>query len=229
MSGAPLLVVGRAEGVLLSGGVPSVVRAEAHGGYLIRLESFEGLALVEMARLALEREGADPSDVSLLVSVSRRRKVVRLAYDGTATYGRRGARWHVEHPSLAQAFSRVTGLAVYAYAFDPDDGEEVMAFGDGRHVGGERIRYADEELPEDGDGELDEAAFERLKARWPLGHLSYVFGLKREELMRLPREQSVLLPLGQPFEGDAGLGLLEALLPTPQAPAQPQGATRLAG
>jgi hypothetical protein len=156
----------------------------------------------------------------LLVSVSRRRKVVRLAYDAPHTYGRRGAHWYATHHALARTLSRVTGATVHAYVFDPEEAEEVIGWGNGRRVGGERVVYEDVELPEPRGGETEEQAFERLKSRWPLGHLAYVFGLERDELLRLPRAQAVLLPLERPGCTEAlgaldAPGALEALLRLP--------------
>jgi hypothetical protein len=151
---------------------------------------------------------------SLLVSVSRRRKVVRLAYDAPHTYGRKGAHWYASRHAFARNLSRMTGATVHAYVFDPDQYEEVISWGNGRRVGGERVEYEDVELPEPRAGETEEQAFERLKSRWPLGHLAYVFGLARDELLRLPRAQAVLLPLERPGCPEV-LGALEALLRLP--------------
>jgi hypothetical protein len=50
----------------------------------------------------------------------------------------------------------------------------VLAYGNGRKVGGEVLRYVDVELPDDED---DAATFERLRAKWPLGHLGRVLGV----------------------------------------------------
>ena len=194
------------------------VTLEAHGGYLIRIDSFAGLDLVALAREALVQEGGPPEG-GLLVTVSRRRKVVRLAYDAPHTYGRRGARWYGAHHALAASLSQVAGATVHAYVFDPEEYEEVIAWGNGRRVGGERVVYEDVELPEEllagqgGEDSAQEQAFERLRSRWPLGHLAYVLGLTRDELLRLPRAQGVLLPLEGTADAAAALGQLMAVPP----------------
>ncbi len=162
------------------------------------------------------QEGSPPEG-GLLVTVNRRRKVVRLAFDAPHTYGRRGARWYAGHHALACSLSRAAGATVHAYVFDPEEYEEVIAYGNGRRVGGERVVYEDVELPEElvvGQGAEDgaqEQAFERLRARWPLGHLAYVFGLTRDELLRLPRAEGVLLPLEGTADAAAALGQLLAV------------------
>lgn len=192
-----------------SGGVP----LEAHGGYLIRIESFAGLDLVALAREALAQEGL-AVEGGLLVTVSRRRKLVRLAYEAPFASGRRGAYWHASHPALARSLSRAAGTTVHAYVFDPEEAEEVVSWGGGRRVGGERVVYEDVELPDElmGQGSAAaEAAVERLRARWPLGHLAHVVGLTREELLRLPRAEGVLLPLEQGASDDTALQALLAL------------------
>jgi len=169
---------------------------ESHGGYLLRLESFDGVDLVRLAREALSEEGvAEDVECGLLVSLSPRRKVIRVAFDAAFAYGRKGAQWYAAHHLLASRLSHELQVTVHAYSFDAEHCEEVIAFGNGRRVGGERVIYEDVELPETDDGELDERAFEHLKSRWPLGHLAYVFGLTRDELLRLPRAASVLLDL----------------------------------
>jgi hypothetical protein len=173
--------------------------------------------LVALAREALVEEGLAPEG-GLLVTVSRRRKVVRLAYDAPHTYGRRGARWHASHPALARSLSRTAGATVHAYVFDPEETEEVISWGGGRRVGGERVVYEDVELPDElhgpgGEDAQAEAAFERLRSRWPLGHLAYVFGLTRDELLRLPRAEGVLLPLEAGARDDTALQALLALPP----------------
>ena len=183
---------------------------EAHGGYLMRLESFDGLELGLLAREALACEGVE-DECGLLVSADARRKVVRLAYDGAHTYGRRGARWYERHHALARLLSRASGVTVHTYVFDPEEMELVLAHGAGRPVGGERLVYSDVEVPEELDVEGDAAAFERLRARWPLGHLAQVLGLSRAELLRLPRSSSVLLSLDA--RGSAQRESLQALLP----------------
>ncbi|MDY7230590.1 hypothetical protein [Hyalangium rubrum] len=173
-----------------------------------------GLSLVRLAREALASDGVLGSLPSLRVSVHRRRKVVRLAYEGLPSAGARGAHWYGEHHALARLLSRVSNATVHAYCIDPDDGEEVIAYGNGRRVGGDRVVYENVELPEQAE-ELDDAAFKLMRSRWPMGHLAYVFGLTREELLRLPRAASnVLLTLDAVNAEE----LLEELLPSPQLP-----------
>ena len=56
-------------------------------------------------------------------------------------------------------------------------------------------------------------SFSQMRSRWPLGHLAYVFGLKREDLLKLPRiTTSAVLSLDA---ADAE-SRLEELLPSPQ-------------
>ena len=60
------------------------------------------------------------------------------------------------------------------------------------------------------------ATFERLQSRWPMGHLAYVFGLTRDELLRMPKSMPALL---MPLDGtnpDAEAAL-ENLLPAPHS------------
>jgi hypothetical protein len=167
---------------------------ESHGGYLCRVDSVELDALAVLAAKALRAEQvADPKDVALLVSAIPDRKILRLAYDAPFTYGRLGARWYGAHQHLAQLASEALGTQVHAYVLDAEEFEEVTTYGGGRRVGGDRLRYEDAELPEDLD---DDDAFERMKDRWPLGHLAYIFGISRAELVRLPRAApSTLLDL----------------------------------
>lgn len=183
---------------------------EAHGGYLVRLERFAGVELIRLARQALAMDlGALVPGAALRVSVSHRRKVIRLAYVGAHEGGRRGAHWYAAHHSLPRLLSREANLTVHAYVFDPDEGEEVIAYGNGRRVGGERLVYEDVELP-CGPEAFDDAAFARLRSRWPVGHLAYIFNLPREELLALPNSPaSVLLDL----EGEEAGERLDALLP----------------
>jgi len=177
---------------------------EAHGGYLVRLERFDSVDLVGLARDALLADGQDPANASLQISVIPRRKVVRLAYDAPHTYGRAGAQWYGDHHALAMMLSATSGLTVHAYVLHPDY-EEVVGYGNGRRVGGELLRYEDADLGEDED--LDDAGFEKLKSRWPLGHLAYVFGVTRNELLSMPRTPSGLLSLDGSQSAD-GLGHL---------------------
>jgi hypothetical protein len=188
---------------------------ESHGGYLVRLETFEGLELVRLAREALTLElGVLPPGTALRVSVSRRRKVIRLAYEGAHGEGRLGARWYASHHALPRLLSQAANVTVHAYAFDANQGEEVIGFGNGRQVGGERLVYDDVELPCE-PGALDDAAFARLRSRWPLGHLAYIFNLTREELLELPHAGASLLLSLEGAEATEGL---EPLLPGASVP-----------
>lgn len=191
---------------------------ESHGGYLCRLDSLDARTLVRLARRALPLEGiTDRGEVSLLVSALPHRKVVRLAYDAAFTYGRRGARWYEGHHALARLISRELGTPVHAYVLDVDDLEQVTSYGNGQQVGGERLRLEDAELPDDVDLDtLDDLAFEALKEAWPLGHLARVYGVTREELVRMPRHaRGVLIDLDAPQPFD--LQSAEQLLPWSQS------------
>ncbi len=167
-----------------------MARSEAHGGYLCRLESLEGGDLPRLARESLEADGQPSEGAGLLVSVVK--KVVRLAYDAPHTYGRRGAQWYGKHHALASRLSTLYGVTVHAYVFDPDELEQVVTYGGGQRVGGETLRYDEAEIEDDA---LSEEAFEKLRERWPMGHLGRLLGLARGELLRLPYARSVLVPL----------------------------------
>ncbi len=191
---------------------------ESHGGYLCRLDSLDARTLVRLARRALPQDGVtDRGEVSLLISALPHRKVVRLAYDAPFTYGRRGARWYEGHHALARLVSRELGAPVHAYVLDVDDLEQVQSYGNGQQVGGERLRLEDAELPEDVDPEtLDDQTFEAMKESWPLGHLARVYGVSREELVRMPRHaRGVLIDLDAPQASD--LEAAERLLPWGQS------------
>jgi hypothetical protein len=150
---------------------------------------------------------------SLHVSVIRRRKVVRLAFVGLSTAGSLAASWYSEHHALPRLLSRVANATVHAYVYEPAKGEQVIAFGNGRRVGGDHVVYDDVELS--GEEELDDAAFTRMRARWPMGHLAYVFGLTREDLLGMPRAvPSMVLPLDVADAEER----LDVLLPGPQLP-----------
>lgn len=149
---------------------------------------------------------------ALRVSVHRRRKLVRLAYERNYGAERQRAHWYSEHHGLARLLSRVANATVHAYVFDPEAYEEVIAYGNGRRVGGDKLVYEDVELPE-ATGEMDDAAFTQMRSRWPMGHLAYVFGLKREDLLRLPR---ITTSLEIPLDAMDGEARLEELLPSPQ-------------
>jgi hypothetical protein len=150
-----------------------------------------------MARLALEEDGQRTDDVGLLVTVLGGPRIARFAWDAPFTYGRKGARWYLTHHSLARRLSEHLRVTVHAYAFDPDEVEQVIAYADGRRVGGELLRYEDAELPEDED---DDAAFNKLQQKWPLGYVARVLGIEREELLRIPRKSSALIDLNTPLQ-----------------------------
>ncbi len=185
---------------------------ESHGGYLCRLESLDPRLLLNLARRALALDGVDElSDLSLLVSAFPRSRIVRLSFDAPFTYGRRGARWYETHHALARLASRELGTVVHAYVFDADVMEQATSYGNGTRVGGERLYVEDFELPDDEELE-DDDAFERLKDKWPLGHLARVYGVSRGELVRMPRQaQGALLDLRSPDPED--LARLKRLLP----------------
>jgi hypothetical protein len=152
----------------------------------------------------------------LHVTVNRRRKVVRLSYVGPFTTGRQGAHWYAAHHALPRLLSRAANVTVHAYVYDPDEGEEVIAYGNGRRVGGERVVYEDVELPGRPE-DVDDAAFKHMQERWPVGHLAYVFGLMRKELLRLPLTVSGRVLALDGSEQDSA-SVLEALLPGTQVP-----------
>lgn len=168
---------------------------DAHGGYLVRAETLEGVDVRGLARAALERDGQPVAAAGLLVSLSLPERVIRLAFDGPHTYGRGGAAWYRDHHALAEALSRVLPLTVHAYAFDPEGFEGVATYGAGSRVGGETVRYDDLDLELD---ELTESEFEALREAWPLGRLAQVLGMTRGQLLRLPYAPGSLLPLEGP-------------------------------
>ena len=183
---------------------------DAHGGYLVRVESFRGLDVAGLARACLALEGVATRGVSLHVTTHPKRKVVRLAYKGGAIpTGSAGARWHSEHQQLAGQLSLRCGAAVQAYALVAGAFEEVVSYGDGRRVGGERLEYADVDLPE--EAMVDDEAFAKLQRTWPLGHLAHVFGLTRELLLGLAGLRGLSIPL----DGREGREDLDSLLPGP--------------
>lgn len=185
---------------------------ESHGGYLLRIDSLDASALVRMARraLAIDAAAVEAGEVSLLVSVIPQKKVVRLGFDAPFTYGRRGARWYQEHHALARIASRELGTVVHAYVYDTDEMEQVLSYGNGSRVGGETLYIEDAEYPD--DEELDDVAWERFKEKWPLGHLATVYGVRREDLVRMPKfATSALLNLDAPSEDD--VAAVRALFP----------------
>lgn len=168
---------------------------EAHGGYLCRFEDVDVAWLQQVARHALDEDGQRSEDVGLQVTVLAAPGLVRFAWDAPFTYGRQGARWYLTHHALAKRLSEHLKIALHVYVFDPDELEQVIAYGNGRRVGGELLRYVDVELDEDDD----DAAFEKLKNKWPMGHLARVLGVEREELIRLPRQSTALIQLDRPY------------------------------
>jgi hypothetical protein len=170
----------------------SSLRIDAHGGYLLRAESLDGLDVQTLASGALLRDGQSPATAGLFVSVDAGRRLVRLAYDGPHTYGPAGADWYRRHHALAAALSAELEGTVQAYAFDPDRFEAVTAYGGGAVVGGETVVYEELDLEVE---ELSEADFEALREGWPMGRLARLLGLSREELLRLPYAHGALLPL----------------------------------
>jgi hypothetical protein len=169
---------------------------EAHGGYLCRLEAFNEATIVGMAGVALLEDGLDPFDTSLQVSGFAGGKVLRLAYDTPRVYGRKGARWYATHHALAVRLSKAASDTVHAYVHDPGELEQVVTYEDGRRTGGEVLRYGEVEVFF--EEELSVRWFERLQRTWPLGHLAKAFGLRRKELLKLPRCESLLLDLTPP-------------------------------
>ncbi len=165
---------------------------EAHGGYLCLYEDVDVAWLHQLARGALEEDGQSCDDVGLQVTMLGGPRLLRFAWDAPFTYGRPGARWYMKHHALARRLSEHLGVTMHAYAFDPDELEQVTSYGNGHCVGGELLRYVDAEMPDDED---DDFAFERLKAKWPLGHLARVLGVAREELIRIPRQATALIDL----------------------------------
>ena len=178
--------------------VPVVApRIDAHGGYLLRAKTLEGLDLQRLARAALETDGQPPASAGLFVSVDAERRVVRLAYDGPHTYGPAGAEWYRCHHALAAALSLQLEGTVHAYAFDPDRFEAVSAYGGGAVVGGEELLYEEQDLDLE---DLSEADFDALREHWPMGRLAQLLGLGREELLRLPYAPGTLLSLQDPVD-----------------------------
>lgn len=168
---------------------------ESHGGYLCQYEDVDAQWLHLLARQALLIDGQSPDDAALLVTVMGGPRIARFAWDGTFTYGKAGASWYLTHHTLARRLSEELGLTVHAYAFDPDEEEQVTTYADGRRVGGESLRYEEAEWP---DSE-DVLTFEHVQSRWPLGHLARVLGVRRQELLRIPRQATAYLDLSRPM------------------------------
>lgn len=195
-------------------------RVEAHGGYLCRFEDVDVAWLQQVARHALEEDGQSTSDVGLQVTVLGGPGLVRFAWDAPFTYGRQGARWYLSHHALARRLSEHLKTALHVYVFDPDELEQVMAYGNGRRVGGEMLRYVDVDF----DEEDDDAAFEKLKGKWPIGHLARVLGVAREELIRLPRQSTVLIDLERHYNPQPLWQLFPESLRRGRAPLRAAGA-----
>lgn len=168
---------------------------ESHGGYLCQYEDVDAAWLQRLAREALEEDGQAAEDAALLVTVLGGPRIARFAFDGPFTYGRAGARWYLTHHALARRLSEHLGVTVHAYAFDPDEVEQVVAWADGRRVGGEVLRYEDAELPDD----EDDGAFQKAQGKWPLGYVARVLGIRREQLLRIPRQATAFIDLGKPL------------------------------
>lgn len=162
---------------------------ESHGGYLCRYEDIDAAALVSLARQAIADDGEAVSDIALALNVLADPGLVRFSWDAPFTYGRRGARWYLSRHAFARRLSQHLAVTVHTYVFDADELEQVVAWGNGRRVGGDSLRYDAMELPE------DDEAFVRAQSKWPLSHLGRVLGIDREELIRLPRQPTVLLDL----------------------------------
>ncbi|MER2564830.1 MAG: hypothetical protein ABTQ32_29165 [Myxococcaceae bacterium] len=173
-----------------------------------------------MARHALEEDGQSTTDVGLQVTVLGGPGLVRFAWDAPFTYGRQGARWYLSHHALARRLSEHLKTALHVYVFDPDELEQVMAYGNGRRVGGEMLRYVDVDF----DEEDDDAAFEKLKGKWPIGHLARVLGVDREELIRLPRQSTVLIELDRHYHPQPLWQLFPESLRRGRAPLRAAGA-----
>lgn len=189
---------------------------ESHGGYLCQYEDVDVQWLQRLARQAIEADGQLADDCGLLVSVLPGGKVARFAFDGAHTYGRAGARWYLLHHAFARRLSEHLNVVVHAYVFDPDELEQVVSYGRGRKVGGESLKYEDAELPDDDE----ETSFEKLKNKWPMGHLARVLGVEREALLKLPRQTTALIDLtGEATAQPLWHLFREKVLSTARAPA----------
>ena len=178
----------------------------SHGGYLFRLESLSVARLVVLVREALRLEQEACADCSVRLSLMHPGRIVGVSYRAPFTGQEDPGRWYLTHHALARVLSRELSSAVHVYALDPDELEEVTSYAKGRRVGGERLEYAQVELPEDGDGD----ALELDKESWPIGHLARILGVERETLESIPRMQSVVLSLD---EGASASLSWEVLLP----------------
>jgi hypothetical protein len=118
------------------------------------------------------------------------------------------AQWYLTHHAFARLLSSESRSPVHVYALDPDQLEEVTSYGNGRRVGGERLEYHQLELPETEDGTLTDAAFDREKQRWPLGHLGRILGVERRTLETIPELPKLPLSLDEAVPASAWDALL---------------------
>ncbi len=168
----------------------------AHGGYLFRLERLSASRLTALAKEALVLEREQIPGCSILVSLVHPARIVRLAYRARFTERSNRARWYLTHHALARLLSSDLSSAVHVYALDPEELEEVTSYGKGRRVGGERLEYDQLELEGEG-GDLSDAAFNREKQRWPLGHLARILGVERRLLESIPELPKLPLSLDE--------------------------------
>ena len=179
----------------------------SHGGYLFRLEDLTMARLLALAKEALQLEQESSADCSVRLCLVHPGKIVGVCYEAPFTRQADPGRWYLTHHALARLLSRELSSAVHVYVLDPDELEEVTSYAKGRRVGGERLEYADIELPEEDDGG---AAFELEKESWPVGHLARILGVERELLEGIPRLRAVALSFD---EGALATSSWEVLLP----------------
>jgi hypothetical protein len=167
---------------------------EAHGGYLFRIDEPDGVDWLSLARQALSEDGEDAEDASLVLSSLTPIKVWRVAYDAPFSYGAKGAHWYGSHHALARALSKQIKVTVHAYVLDPESHEAVVAFGGGQQVGGETLSYDEADVW--AAEAMDDAAYQKVVSRWPLGRLAKIMGVPRDALLKLPRAPCTLIDLG---------------------------------
>ncbi|MBL9037672.1 MAG: hypothetical protein JNG84_04055, partial [Archangium sp.] len=85
---------------------------EAHGGYLCLYEDVDVAWLQALAAGALRDDGQDIDDVGLQLTVLGGPRIIRFAWDGPFTYGRRGAVWYRTHHTFAKRLSAHLGGVV---------------------------------------------------------------------------------------------------------------------
>lgn len=180
----------------------------AHGGYLFRLETLSASRLVTLAKEALELEREEVQGCSIVVSLVHPARILRLAYRARFTEAGSGAQWYLTHHAFARLLSSELSSPVHVYALDPEQLEEVTSYGNGRRVGGERMEYDQLELPETEDGTVTDAAFDREKQRWPLGHLGRILGVERRLLETIPELPKLPLSLDAAVPASAWDALL---------------------